>query len=111
VTHFLLTPAARSLSIAQVLRLSDEEAFDTLKRVRFGRMTASRSARIAALQRLHAGRDADPLEVLRLRAEVLRHVGNHLPLPQAVDPRLPRGDRAVLQRREGRGSARVPILY
>jgi len=35
MTHFLLTPAARSLSLAQVLRLSDEEAFDVFKRVRF----------------------------------------------------------------------------
>src|SRR5712671_1916191 len=33
--HFLISPAARSLSIAQVLRLSGEEAFDTFKRVRF----------------------------------------------------------------------------
>jgi hypothetical protein len=35
VTHFLNTPAARSLSIAQVLRLSDEEAFAVFRRVRF----------------------------------------------------------------------------
>jgi transposase-like protein len=35
VTHFLLTPAARSLSLAQVFRLSDEEAFDTFKRMRW----------------------------------------------------------------------------
>jgi transposase-like protein len=35
VTHFLNTPAARSLSIAQVLRLSDEDAFDVFKRLRF----------------------------------------------------------------------------
>src|SRR6185312_3225154 len=35
MTHFLLTPAARSLSIAQVLRLSDEEAFAVFQRVRF----------------------------------------------------------------------------
>jgi transposase-like protein len=34
--HFLISPAARSLSIAQVLRLSDEEAFATFQRVRFG---------------------------------------------------------------------------
>jgi transposase-like protein len=33
--HFLLSPAARSLSIAQVLRLSDEEAFGVFRRVRF----------------------------------------------------------------------------
>ena len=33
--HFLLSPAARSLSIAQVLRLSDEEAFAVFQRVRF----------------------------------------------------------------------------
>jgi transposase-like protein len=36
VQHFLLSPAARSLSIAQVLRLTDEEAFGVLQRVRFG---------------------------------------------------------------------------
>jgi transposase-like protein len=35
MTHFLNTPAARSLSIAQVLRLSDEEAFETFRRLRF----------------------------------------------------------------------------
>src|SRR3954453_12994978 len=35
VTHFLNTPAARSLSIAQVLRLSNEEAFAVFQRVRF----------------------------------------------------------------------------
>src|SRR5487761_1010318 len=33
--HFLISPAARTLSIAQVLRLTDEEAFDVFKRVRF----------------------------------------------------------------------------
>src|SRR5215213_7309817 len=35
MTHFLNTPAARSLSIAQVLRLSDEEAFAVFRQVRF----------------------------------------------------------------------------
>jgi transposase-like protein len=33
--RFLLSPSAWSLGIAQVLRLSDEEAFDTFKRIRF----------------------------------------------------------------------------
>lgn len=33
--HFLISPEARSLSIAQVLRLSDGDAFDTFKRLRF----------------------------------------------------------------------------
>jgi transposase-like protein len=35
MTHFLNTPAARNLSIAQVLRLSDEEAFNVFRVVRF----------------------------------------------------------------------------
>src|ERR1700722_19009581 len=35
MTHFLNTPAARSLSIAQVLRLSDVEAFAMFKSIRF----------------------------------------------------------------------------
>jgi hypothetical protein len=33
--HFLLTAAARSLSLAQVARMSDEEARDTFKRLRW----------------------------------------------------------------------------
>jgi transposase-like protein len=33
--HFLLSPAARGLSIAQVCRLTDDEAFDTFERLRF----------------------------------------------------------------------------
>jgi ISXO2-like transposase domain/Transposase zinc-ribbon domain len=35
MTHFLLTPAARSLSIATVLRMTDAEAFGVFQRVRF----------------------------------------------------------------------------
>ena len=35
MTHFLNSPAARSLSIGQVLRLSDEEAFAVFQRLRF----------------------------------------------------------------------------
>ena len=35
MTHFLNTPAARSLSLAQVLRLSDEEAFAVFQNLRF----------------------------------------------------------------------------
>ena len=33
--HFLISAAARSLSIGQVLRMADDEAFDHFKRVRF----------------------------------------------------------------------------
>ena len=33
--HFLLSKAARSLSLARVARLSDEEAFDTFRCVRW----------------------------------------------------------------------------
>lgn len=33
--HFLLSAAARTLSLAKVMRLSDEEAFDTFKKIRW----------------------------------------------------------------------------
>jgi len=36
--HFLLTAAARSLSLAQVLRLSDEEAHAKFVEIRFGEL-------------------------------------------------------------------------
>jgi hypothetical protein len=33
--HFLLSPAARSLSLAGIMRMTDEAALDTFRRVRF----------------------------------------------------------------------------
>src|SRR3977135_3555260 len=33
--HFLISPAARSLSIRDVARMSDEEAFETFQAIRF----------------------------------------------------------------------------
>jgi hypothetical protein len=32
--HFLLSPAARTLSLAQIMRMTDAEAFDTFKAIR-----------------------------------------------------------------------------
>ena len=33
--HFLLSPAARTLSLAQIMRMTDAEAFDTFKAIRW----------------------------------------------------------------------------
>ena len=33
--HFLLSPSARSLSLSAIMRMTDTEAFNTFKRVRF----------------------------------------------------------------------------
>ena len=33
--HFLLSPAAKTLSIASVARLSDEEAFESFRQIRW----------------------------------------------------------------------------
>ena len=33
--HFLLSAAARTLSLAQIMRMSDDEARDTFKRIRW----------------------------------------------------------------------------
>jgi hypothetical protein len=35
--HFLLSPAARTLSFSRIMRMSDDEARDTFKRIRLGR--------------------------------------------------------------------------
>ena len=35
--HFLLTAEARSLSVREVFALSDEEAFDLLRQLRWGK--------------------------------------------------------------------------
>ena len=45
--HFLLSAAARSLSPAKVMRMSDRGAENVFLRLRWPRQTASRSARIA----------------------------------------------------------------
>ncbi len=47
--HFLLSAQARTLSLAKVMRLSEEEAYATFKRIRWAqRTTASPFARAAA---------------------------------------------------------------
>jgi hypothetical protein len=33
--HFLLSPIGRSLSLASIMRMTHDEAFDTFKRIRF----------------------------------------------------------------------------
>ena len=45
--HFLLGAAARWLSLSNIFRMTDDEARDTFKRVRWPQQTVSRSARIA----------------------------------------------------------------
>ena len=69
------------------------------------RMKARRSVRIAGFQRCtrwpkrRSGGNAPGTE------EVLGHVGNAFPFPQAGDPRLSRDNCVVLQRRQRRGGA------
>jgi hypothetical protein len=46
--HFLLSAAARTLSLTSIVRMTDDDARDTFKRIRWAAMTASLSVRTAA---------------------------------------------------------------
>jgi hypothetical protein len=95
--HFLLTAAARSLSLGQVLRLSDEEAHAKFVEIRFAENEGG--SVLPALwfcQRLHDP-DASDMAMQGLQKAVLGNIGNNLCEPQAADPGLPRRDRDLLQ--------------
>jgi hypothetical protein len=100
--HFLLSAVARTLSLSSIFRMTDDEARDTFKRIRWsGNNSEPFCSHCGCLVVYTLAENAAAVEVQRLPAQVLPHVGNALSLPQAGGPRLPRRDRLVRQRREG----------
>ena len=49
--RFLLSPAARTLSLSRIMRMADDEAHDAFKRFGGLQMAENRSARIVAAGR------------------------------------------------------------
>ena len=99
--HFLLSAAARSLSLAKVARMSDEEAHDAFKLIRWADTKASRFARAAVASTVYTYATRKLFKCKGLQAPIQRHVRDDLRQPQTADPRLPLGDRDLRQRREG----------
>ena len=100
--HFLLSAQARTLSLAKVMRLSEEEAYATFKRIRWA---SERWRALLPTLRLRSGLHVPfpaHLQVPGLRKPVLNHHGHDLRQPQAANPRLARGYRDFRERREGR---------
>ena len=80
-------------------RLSDEEAFDTFRLVRWS-TKARRSAPLRVRRHLQL-QGPQAVEVQELQPPVLRHLGDHLRQPQAADPRHPARHRDLRERRQG----------
>ena len=84
--HFLLTAAARTLSLASIFRMSDDEAHDTFTAIRFA---DNGGGGVLPALPMHGGlhlRGTAHLEVQSLQPPVQRHVRHDLCQPQARDP-------------------------
>src|SRR6266851_7601958 len=91
--HFLLTAAARSLSLGQVLRLSDEEAHARFVAIRFADNDGAPFCPRCGCVDVYAIPTRRTWQCKACKKQFLRYVGNNLCQPQAADPRLPRGCR------------------
>ena len=99
--HFLLSAKARSLSLAKVARLSDEEAYQTFKLIRWadteGEPVCPRCGCVAVYT--YATRKLFKCKACNHQFSVTSR--DDLRQPQAPDPRLPPGHRDLRERRQG----------
>ena len=98
--HFLLSAAAKTLSLSGVARMSDKEARATFSASAGPTMAAIRIARVADASRSTRFRAAS-VEMQRMRLSVFGHGRDDLRRSQAPDPRLSVGNRDLRERREG----------
>lgn len=78
--HFLLSPAARALSLAGIMRMSDKAAFETFQLVRFAANGGEPFCPHCGVLKVYTSRrDAGPLEVLGLPPQILRYLRGDLP--------------------------------
>ena len=99
--HFLLSAQARTLSLAKVMRLSEEEAYATFRQIRWA---SERWRALLPTVRLRGGLHvpfAAHLQVPGLRKPILDHHGHDLRQPQAADPRLAGRYRDLRERGQG----------
>jgi hypothetical protein len=93
--HFLLSAAARSLSLAKVARMSDEEAEEAFKCIRWSIVLPEMWLRL----HLQIFRAQD-FQMPNLRRPILSHVRNDICQPQASGAGLPVGNRDLCEWRE-----------
>src|SRR5882762_6504072 len=91
--HFLLTRAAKTLSLAQVFRMTDGEAETTFKNLRWADTNGAPVCPICG--------SLDAYEVQGLQEGLHRYQRDAVRLAQDAPEKLPRGYRRVLQRSEG----------
>ena len=80
--HFLLSAAARTLSLRSIYRMSDDEAFEAFKAIRFSENGGEAFWPRVRMLRSLLPRQPPQVEVPGLRQAVLPDFGHHLRLPQ-----------------------------
>lgn len=96
--HFLLSAKARSLSLRDVMQMTDDEAMTMFRSIRWASTEGEPVCPDCGLLRV---RLAPHLQMQGLRQAILDHVGADLRQPQADDPGLPPGHRHLHQRGQG----------
>ncbi len=99
--HFLLSKAARSLSLARVARLSDEEAHDAFRLIRWTETKGEAVCPRCACAATYTYKARKLWKCKACSPSVLRHERHHLRQPQDADPRHPARHRDLRERRQG----------
>src|SRR4051812_44222760 len=108
--HFLLTAAARSVSLKQILRMEEAEAWAMFCSIRWPETEGGAglpALRMSDVLEVPAAQRSAAVPLLGLPARLQPDVGHPVRLPQAGDPRLPGGGRDLLRRGQGQGGARA----
>ena len=106
--HFLLSSAARTLSLASVARMTDEEAHAKFAEIRWADNGGQPSARAAAASPSTPTRPASFGSAKRAQHQFCVTQRHHLRQPQAGGPRLPDGHRHLVSTAP-RASARLQL--
>ena len=110
--HFLLTAAARTVSLKQILRMEEAEAWTLFCSIRWPESDGVPSAavRLPGLLGPPATQWGAAVPLLGLPARLQPDLGHPVRLSQAGDPRLSGRRRNLLRRGQGQGGPGVSLL-
>jgi len=97
--HYLLSAKARSLSLMQIMRLSDDQAFEMFKEARWGKGPVACPCCGGVEHYWLKNRSQLALQAQRVRQAILNHFWNYLPLCQDAIASLLGGNRSLLKLR------------
>ena len=111
--HFLLSPAAKTINLVRVARMSKEEAETTFAAIRWAATNGKLVCPHCGCLNAYECRRPNGAPRFRcregVRSGLLAHVRHPIRLPQDAPTDLPPGDRDLRQRGQGQDSASIAV--